>query len=188
MPSRKRQQPGSKPAVLFDIEAAPRTVQPARPKTEKETERDFVDSFMYALTAPLIVYPGWEDSFKDLVGDAKMRRLLHLKEVMDTEACTLYEAMLYLSSVTLVMPIDDDWLAIYMWVFNQEMPKQAKEAELDQDIRPLNVNQKEDLARLRAWIFKRQMEHLRKKAVAENTDEAKAKEPTVVGAEQPRLF
>ena len=76
--------------------------------------------------------------------------------------CTEYEAMLYISSATLVAPPSHDWHEIHMWLFKRWIHEKAK--SIDIDMREPNINQQEDLARLWQWIFKRQRTRLKEKA------------------------
>jgi hypothetical protein len=64
-------------------------------------------------------------------------------------------------------------------------PEAAQQNDLKPDRPELNVNQKEDLTRLRRWIFNQQTAHLKaKRNATENGGPAPA--PEVV--EQPRIF
>ena len=176
----------AEPPALFALE--PESPQQETPAPSSPTDADqFVDQFMYLLTAPYMFYPPWDDfwTYQDRKNDALMQRLAHGQEIWDTKECTEYEAMIYISSATLVHPPSHDWFQIYMWLFNRWNPELAKEQDLQPDRPELNVNQREDLARLRQWIFTRQMEHMKAKRKAAGKEEP-APAPEVV--EQPKMF
>jgi hypothetical protein len=116
---------------------------------------------------------------------AKLQCLVHHREIFATEQCTEFEAMLYISTSTLAHPPSHDWVQIYLWLFNRWNPEAAQQNDLKPDRPELNVNQREDLARLRRWIFRQQMEHLKaKRKAAENGDPV----PVPELVEQPKMF
>ena len=173
--------------MLIPEEPAAAPVRPSAPsRWAPKGEQEFVDFFMYLLRAPVIVMPGWEDSFRDRWDDVLMNRLLHGREIFGQEMCTEYEAMLYVSSATLVAPPSHDWYVIYMWLFRRWNKEAANQVGLDDVPETLNVNQQEDLAGLRHWIFKGQMLRLKEKGQTPKASlGAKRKE---LEAEQPKLF
>ncbi|MDZ4231863.1 MAG: hypothetical protein U1C72_01270, partial [Candidatus Pacearchaeota archaeon] len=136
---------------------------PSPPRASpRQEEQDFVNQFMYWLTAPVILFPGWEDSYKDQVPEAKMRRLAHYEEIWRDKVCTEYEAMLYISSASLVRVPSHHWTQIQLWLFNRCMPEAAKVNGLD-DVKDLRGSDKEDLLSLRRWIYAQQVKHLKAK-------------------------
>ena len=186
--ARRRKPPTERPA-LFDLEpeSSPQeTPAPASFKDAKDAD-EFVDQFMYLLTAPYMFYPPWDNVWelnhnKDT---AKLERLVHAREIFEAKQCTEFEAMLYISTATLAHPPSHDWFQIYMWLFNRWNPELAKEQDLLPDRPELNVNQQEDLTRLRSWIFRQQMNHMKaKRKAAENGTPALA--PEVV--KYPKMF
>jgi hypothetical protein len=150
--------------ALFDLEPeSPKQEAPA-PSSPKDADQ-FVDMFMYALTAPYITWPGYQDIYQanDNKNKALVYRLAHLQELFARKECSELEAMLYMSTATLVHPPSHDWFNIYMWLFRRwATPEQA--ADVGDDLpEKLSPSQSEDLARLRRWIFKQQMDHIRRK-------------------------
>jgi hypothetical protein len=150
----------------------------------------FVDQAMYFLTAPYITWPDYEDIYQsnDNRTKALMFRLAHHKEVFDTHQCTEFEAMLYISTATLAAPPSHDWFQIYMWLFNRWNPELAQQNDLKPDRPELNVNQQEDLARLRQWIFRQQMAHLKVKASFRGRTENGTPAPAPEVVERPKMF
>jgi len=141
-----------------------------------------VDQMMYLLVGPYIGFPGWEDIWQvnDNKTTARVHRLAHHKEIFETQQATEYEAMLYLSTASLAQPISHDWAQIYLHLFNGVMPEVAKDLDVLPDRPELNVNQQDDLARLRRWIFKHQMDHVRRKTRAEPAPPPAQEEPELV--------
>jgi hypothetical protein len=185
----KRRRPPTETPTLFALEPeSPQQETPA-PLSPRDADQ-FVDQFMYLLTAPYMFFPlggasVWEAN--DNKTTAKLQRLMHAREIFDTQHCTEFEAMLYISTVTLAHPLSHDWFTIYMWLFRRwATPEQA--AAVGDDLpEKLNPNQSEDLARLRGWIFKTQMNHMKAKMKGAKREEVEA-EGEQLEAAQPKLF
>ena len=164
----------------------PSTTKLRSKSPEKEGE-EFAQLFVHILRAPIVGMPGWVDTLQDQWDKVLIQRLAHHQDFVDG-MCTEYEAMLYISTATLVAPPSHNWFNIYMWLFNRYMPEAAKANDL---VGPaeLEGSEAEDLERLRCWIFKSQALHLKRKEQpeAEESKETKklAKE---VEFEQPRLI
>jgi hypothetical protein len=165
---------------LFALE--PESAQQGDPAPPIDTgpsasSRKDAEQFVDLLTAPYMFYPPWNDVWgaNDNKVTAKFQRLMHSQEIFETQMCTEYEAMVYVSTATLAHPPSHDWFTIYMWLFNRWNPELAKENDLLPDRPELNINQREDLARLRRWIYGQQMEHMKaKRNAAENGTPAPA--------------
>ena len=103
---------------------------------------DFVDQAMYLITAPYLFYPPWEDIWS--AGGNRIRaqtlRFAHAKKIFETEECTEFEAMLYISTATLEHPISHDWYCIYTWLFWRWGPEQAAQVFDGQDGQKLSAN------------------------------------------------
>ena len=187
MPKNKR--PPVVAPALFDLEPEPPKQETPAPPSRKDDEQ-FVDQFMYLLTAPYMFYPPWDTVWdaNDNKTTAKLHRLIHALEIFDTEQCTEFEAMLYISTATQVAPPSHDWFNIYMWLFNRWNPELAQQNDLIPDRPELNVNQQEDLARLRRWIFSQQLAHLRAKASFRGRTENGTPAPAPEVVEHPKMF
>jgi len=122
-------------------------------------EQQFVEEMMYLLRAPLVGTPGWVDILRDRWSDALIQRLARHKDIFAARQCTEYEAMLYLSTASLEAPLPHGWAELYFWLFSRWNPKAASENDIPSP--ELDRSQKDDLARLRGWIFARQMERLK---------------------------
>ncbi|MDP3063743.1 MAG: hypothetical protein Q8O40_11130 [Chloroflexota bacterium] len=173
------------PAPAEVAQPAPAEVaRPASTEWAPTNDKEFVDFFLYLLKAPLILFPGWEDTFQERMKDVRLQRMIHYREIFTQKMCTEYEAMLYVSSATLVHPPSHDWYVIYMYLFRRWRPDAADSLELDaSEGTKLNPNQQEDLDRLRLWVFKHQMLHLKGQTKA-----AKEQEAQKLEVERPKLF
>lgn len=153
--------------------------------TNDREAQAFVDQMMYALFAPTLAWPGWEDLLKQHQADITLQRLAHAQDVFAAQQRTELEAMLYLSTASLVAPMSHDWAQIYGYLFYRWNPQQGKEI-LGQPPQ-LDPNQQEHLERLRRWIFRHQRLHLKKKEATTNQRELEL-ERREVEQLQPRLF
>ena len=163
MPRNKK----AKTPQLFDFEPEPPKQETPAPSFPKDADQ-FVDRVMYALTAPYMYFPPWDTIWEanDNKTKSVMYRLAHHKEIFEQQQCSEFEAMLYVSTATLAHPPGHDWFIIYAWLFRRWRPDQAAEIFDSHEGEELNVNQQEDLARLRRWIFNQQMAHLKAKRKA----------------------
>ncbi len=161
----------------------PPTPKPRSKSPEKEGE-EFAQLLGHILRAPIVGMPGWVETLGDEWDKVLIQRLAHHQDFVEG-MCTEYEAMLYISTATLVAPPSHNWFNIYMWLFNRYMPEAAKANDL---VGPaeLEGSEAEDLKRLREWIFKSQALHLKRKEQPEAKETRQlAKE---VEFEQPRLI
>lgn len=109
-----------------------------------------------AFTRPIIGHPGWAAS---ITSAQKLRihveRLKQVKE-MNGEKITMatdYEAMIYISTVSLSAPLDRMWLRIFFYLFKKFYPKRSDfipdyEAKLNPHMDMGELN------RLKRWLYK----------------------------------
>ena len=182
-----KKRPTANTPALFDFEPEPSQQETPAPSFLKDADQ-FVDQVMYLLTAPYMFYPPWGDiwTHQDRKNDALMHRLAHGKEIFEAQQCTEYEAMIYISTATLAHPPSHDWYCIYAWLFRRWRPEQGAEVFANHDGEELNVNQQEDLARFRRWIFNQQMEHLKAKRTHPDTVGRMGVAPEEV--QRPKMF
>ena len=160
-----------------------------RTKEERETEQ-FVDHMMYLLTAPWITWPQQESIYDHNENRSlgKLARLAHSKEIFENQECTEFEAMLYISTSTLEHPPGHDLYVVYGWLFKRYKPEQGAEIFPEgYDIPPdLNTQQEELLSKVRRWIYRTQMNHLKKQLDADQP--AVDVEGQELREEQQKLF
>ena len=128
--------------------------------TRKIDADKFSEEMMYRLSAPIITWPGYENDIT--IEQVQAARLARMAKPA-SEQCTDIEAGLYLMTSTLANPPSHTWYKIYMHVFSKAFPEQAKQLFGD-SLEPLQPYEDQQLQRFRAWIFKRQIEHLKVKS------------------------
>jgi hypothetical protein len=148
-------------------------------------EEQFVFQMMYLLTAPGITMPGYEDTFRIRNSDATLQRLAHHREIFENKECTEFEAMLYISTASLSHPIDRDWADIYFYLFRRWNPEMADQIKIEP--RELAYPQEDHLHRLRSWIYRTQVNHLRRQHGMGRPHQLRA-ERKALDEEQQKLF
>lgn len=127
-------------------------------------EADFVDRLMYALRAPIIAWPGCEDSItEEQCTKAKLHRLAMAATAKVLDEASDFEAMLYIMTSTLANPPSHTWYKIYTHLFCKFYPNQATEMFGDRIEKPEEYELTRDLRGLKQWIFKKQMQALKEK-------------------------
>lgn len=162
----------------------------SRPRRRRDKEdQAFVDNMMYLLTAPHIVSPGNEATYNanDNKNTALLHRMAKHKEIFENEECSEFEAMLYISTVTLEHPVSHDWYEIYMYLFRRWSPEKAAEIEIEGPDTLSKCPQQEDLSRLRKWIFKNQMNRLKRRSADFDQAELEAEAKKIEDL-NPRMF
>lgn len=167
---------------MFDLPEEQPAQRPRR--SQAQDEQLFVDQIMYLLAGSPLGYPGYEDTLPRK-NDITLQRLIHSKEIFVEEMCTEFEAMLYLSTASLSAPMDHDWVAIYMWLFNRWKPEAAEEMEIGVEV--LDRNQVDHLNRFRRWMFRTQMNHMKAKNKAADQKEV-AEEKQRLEIERPSMW
>lgn len=122
-------------------------------------EREFVEHFLYVFKAPVITWPGYEELAKGHRDRITTYRLAGVKDIQEKKA-TDYEAMLYVSTASLAVPLDHDWVKLYTRLF-REFYGSEKSDYIGITEEKVYENELHQLYRLKSWIYKRQMEHLK---------------------------
>jgi len=159
--------------------------------TEKQLEKGISD-IVGVFSDPILVFPGgWGDTLPDWIKNAitlerlaMNMRALKGEEMTGTDA----EACAYLYTACLTAMPDHDWTKIYLYVAGK-VCRQHKQTEVPEDIlvESLDAEQMRDLARLKAWIYKRRTDIRLDRDRAERRQ--KREEIAVQRkAEQPALF
>ena len=135
---------------------------------EKREQKKFVTTIMYGLQSPMVFSAGgWGEDFpKDKIEMASILRLAGCIKCIKEEMCTKYDAMCYLNTASMEAPFTHQWYKIYMHTFREAAPDMWKNLiegdkwiERDAD---LEENEMDSLNRLRRWIFKRQIDHVKR--------------------------
>ena len=121
-----------------------------------------MDWVTYAKLAPIIAYPGWECVIKENKFLLKMLAELRQKGAkvcFDKKKRALeFEALLYLHSASLAVPLSKEWVRIYTYLFRKYIP--AGKGLFSEPI-VLSEYEMKLLRELREWIFKQQLKHIK---------------------------
>jgi len=130
-------------------------------KAEREAKKQ-IEQMDFALTAPLVVWRGCErDARDEWKAKAKMYRLAKLLRGEDDDMATDYEAIIYISTASLSVPLGHSWYRIYMHLFRQFYKEHADRMGIENvDLYEYEVRMLNDLKR---WIRKEQMDFTRVK-------------------------
>ena len=163
--------------------------------TEKQLDKGISD-IVGVFTDPILVFPGgWGDTLPDwLKGAITMERLIENMKALKGEPMTGTdaEACVYLMTVSLTQPMDNDWSEIYLYVAGKVYERhRTKESgvTMPEDIRVdhLSDYQMQHLNRLKAWLY-RQRTTARQEAERAERRQHKEEEVDKRKAEQPALF
>ena len=146
----------------------------------------YIEDILGALTDPIIVYPGgWGDTLPEwLKSNITLERLvMNMKDAKgeavtatDTEVCA------YLYTVSLTLPMDEDWAQIYLYTATRVIRNWRKgEVPSDIAVNSLTESQEGKLGELKEWLFQKRLESRHSRA----RDEKRA-EPVEV--KQERFF
>jgi len=126
-------------------------------RLERE-ERKKINMIVLAVKAPIVVWPGYWDLVKDeWKVKAVMYRLLKLMRGDWSEKATDYEAMIYLSTASLSAPLGNEWGRIFCWLFRKFYPDAAEQFGMKDE---LHDYERQELERLKEWIYRKQREAL----------------------------
>ena len=127
-------------------------------KTKQDT---FQLEFLYMLKSPIIVPPTQVDFVtQEQKNQHQMESMLHQKEIFEQKQVSDYSAMLYVSFLSLEHPLTHEYVNIYEYLFSKFFDIEkilCKKAPVLEDL------EKQELAKLKSWIFKKQIEHLKER-------------------------
>jgi len=131
------------------------------------------------LLSPIITYPNYEDEakeFEKLVKEERMLRIMKaLKNNEEINEATDIEALIYLYTTSLAIPLSNDWCEIYFWLIKQCLFLKNNK-EIPEDLDFINVEldeyQKQLLKELKRWIYKVQQRYLFKKLKNEDSKDS----------------
>jgi len=136
-------------------------------KVKRKTKADkIVNLMVHALTGPIVLFKGWDQSgmVPDWIRDRlPLDRLISLMQNKTT--ATDIEVMLYLSTASLANPISYDYVQIYRYLMTKVMSNKLKkknknflkEIKLD----TLTQEQEQKMNSLRFWIWKQTTSYMR---------------------------
>jgi len=141
-------------------------------REEKKDEKNFVDTILYGLSAPLIFGPGgWGESYpEDMRSLGRIMRLASAAKCHDTQMSNKFDAHAYLYSMSMLAPMGHSWTKIFFHCFREAHgskwkilieDKECKRMNLEADAN-LEENEVDMLNRLRRWIYKNQVEAIKR--------------------------
>lgn len=131
-----------------------------RKRSEKQEEKLFVNSCMYMIRNPIIVVPGYEDDVtKEMSEKAMIDKMAHIKEIFEKKECEAMQVNIYLSQVSLTMPLTPMFSKMYFYCFAQHYDfSQVFPDPEDRDHHTrMEENELWEFHRLRQWLFKQQV-------------------------------
>jgi hypothetical protein len=117
---------------------------------------------MYALFAPIITWPGYEKDNSDKKMLVQKARFEKIFEGDKSERATDAEVAIYLSTATLVSPVNSDWAEVYMHAAKNAFPE-LKGVMGNDGNKDLTAEQKRLYDDLAKWIYKKQVAALKGK-------------------------
>jgi hypothetical protein len=121
---------------------------------------------IWAVTGPIIVPPSATGNKipDDMVSRIKIERMI--ETMQKTELAAETEALWYVSCMSLEIPLDHDWYSIMMFLSRKYFLAIHKDQELPDFLEKateLEENQKQDLKRIREFIFKSSMTEVKRR-------------------------
>ncbi len=127
------------------------------PKSEAE---NLALRTLYLISAPIIAVPGYENNVTDdMKQKYQFEAKLNIKEIFEKEEAPDYHALLQLSQSSLSLAPSHTFIKIQLQLtkkFFAEKCNFVKEEKLE-------LNEEQELLKLKKWIFKKQIEHLKKR-------------------------
>jgi len=139
-------------------------------KIPKEFQKHF-SRLWHCLTAPIVVPPQYvnDEIGEDIKTRITIERFINILNPENfLEEGTDTEAMLYISKISFMHPLGDDWYRIYMYLsrkFFEKLKIEIPDFLNDDRFKDLEDGfQKHYLKHLKEWIYKKQKEHIKKKS------------------------
>ncbi len=152
---------------------------------------DPIEEIVGALTDPIIVYPGgWEDTIPErMKAELPLHRLAHVNACLNgkaswDEVCDL-EALIYLYTAALSVPLARDWGEIYFYLGTGYMGNKVPE---DMRVEKLNDWQERQLREFKRWIYQKKVKVRKERMRREKGGEPDEKKIVAEKNEQLRLF
>lgn len=101
--------------------------------------------------APIVAHRGWES-----VVTEEMKARIQIERLADfsAETSTDYEAMVYLHTASLAMPLSREWHHIYTFLFSKYYSEQAKAIGVHRE--QISELEQRELRHLKKWIYRQQ--------------------------------
>lgn len=123
----------------------------------EKSQKMFMQLFEALCDRPIIGHTMWADSItteqKARIKIERMKQIAQAKGEKITEA-TDYEAMVYVMTASLAIPLDRWWFNIYAFLFHKFYPDKANEIFEPYQGQKLEMIEERDLIRLKQWLYK----------------------------------
>jgi len=123
----------------------------------EKSKKMFTQLVEALFSRPIIGHIMWVDSItteqKARIKIERMKQIAQAKGEKITEA-TDYEAMVYVMTASLAMPLDRWWFNIYAFLFRKFYPEKANEIFEPHEGQKLEMIETRDLTRLKQWLYK----------------------------------
>lgn len=112
---------------------------------------DKLEKHLQRLFAPIVVCRGAEDLVTDeMQARIQLERLTNFSD----ETVSDYEAMVYVHTASVSVPLPNEWFDIYTYLFSKYHPEHAKTIGVYRD--EITELEQRELERLKKWIYKKQ--------------------------------
>lgn len=126
----------------------------------KSEDKKFILATLYSVTPPIIVTPGSESDVSDNMKEKyRLESLLNIKEIFEKEEAPDYHVLLWLSFASLQAPPSPIFGKIQLKLTKKFFTEQTE--CLDEE--KLEPYEEEEFLKLKRWIFKEQIKHLKEK-------------------------
>lgn len=125
----------------------------------------WINKILWALSGPIIVMPGYTDMPipENVKNRISIERLVCC--MRNEEMASDVEAMWYISTASLTAPLDHHWTNIFMWLTREFVLFEGKDLPdfLQEEIVLGQYMEKDELNRLKRWLFKKSYEQIKAK-------------------------
>ena len=121
--------------------------------------KEFELATLYSVCTPIIVTPGAEDDVGDTMREKyKLEAMIHIKEIFEKEEAPDYHALLWLSFASLTTAPSPIFAKIQLQLTKKFFGDKT-DFIVEEKLEPY---EEKELLKLKKWIFKKQIENLKK--------------------------
>ena len=155
----------NKPKLFSDIKSVP----------TKKVINEHIENLLGVFTDPIVCYRGGGGAYipEHLKSEVTIQRLLSVKKyadkkleltdeefLYDIDMATDIEAIIYLMTASLSVPINHEWTEIYLYLNkNYFMSKKNEIPDVLNEVRELSPYLLRELNDLKRWIKRKQLRH-----------------------------
>lgn len=132
-------------------------------------KEDWIEDVMWALTGPIIVWPGYEHAVPEwIMKEIPLARMTKLMKNEEPGQATDLEAVAYLMTASLIAPMPREWEGIYLWAGAKALRESGKKPPEDIAPKTLSEDEKRDYRIFKEWLFRKTMERKRRPSMGRN--------------------